>query len=173
MLTNNVMSLHTSPNYTIAGDSNAETGTLEATNCAYYVNGGGNGVGCGVSDPRTSSYGAGFNSIGGGVYAMQWTSDFIKVWFFPRGTVPYDIDSKTPNPSGWGLPVAYLWQNGDSVDDHFVDHSIIFDTTFCGGYAGVASVWNTTDPSTSCAVKTGYSTCNAYVGAQPSAFKDA
>ena len=35
--------------------------------------------GCGVTDNRPNSYGAGFNSNGGGVYAMQWTSSGIKV----------------------------------------------------------------------------------------------
>jgi hypothetical protein len=172
LLTTNAMSLHTSPNYTIAGDPNTETGILQAENCAYYE-GGGNGVGCGVADTRNTSYGAGFNAIGGGVYAMQWTSDFIKVWFFPRSEIPADIINMVPDPSGWGLPAADLVGTGDNIDAHFVDHAIVFDNTFCGDYAGAPGVWdNTGNPSISCAAITGYSTCSQFVGAVPSAFKD-
>ena len=168
--TQNGMTLHTSPNCTVSGDSRTQTGVLQAPNCAVYP-GNGNTVGCGVQDLRTTSYGAGFNDIGGGVYAMQWTSDFIKVWFFPRGSIPSDLDNKAPDPSGWGLPAAYF-QGSCSIDAHFVNHSIVFDNTFCGAYAGLPSVWNTRD-STSCAAATSYSTCNAFVGSVPSAFKDA
>jgi hypothetical protein len=165
------MSLHTSPNFTIAGDPNTETGILQAENCAYYE-GGGNGAGCGVADRRNTSYGAGFNAIGGGVYAMQWTSDFIKVWFFPRPEIPADIINRAPDPSGWGLPAADLIGTGDNIDEHFVDHAIVFDNTFCGDYAGAPGVWNTGNPNTSCAAITGYSSCSDFVGAVPGAFKD-
>jgi len=119
-----------------------------------------------VLDPRTSSYGTGFNAIGGGVYAMQWTSDYIRVWFFPRGSVPADITTGTPNPSAWGLPAANL-QGDCDIDEHFQQHKIIFDTTFCGEYAGVK--WNDT---TSCYASTGYPTCPEFVAAQPAAFKE-
>ena len=41
--------------------------------------------GCGVQATGTEySYGTGFNSVGGGWYAMERTSKFIKVWFWPR-----------------------------------------------------------------------------------------
>ena len=179
LFTNNVMSLHThnissSLNYELGGTPSTETGTLQATDCTVYVTpyGDGNYVGCGVSDPRTTSYGTGFNQNGGGVYAMQWTSDYIKIWFFPNGTVPQDITNKVPNPSGWGLPAGYMAAPGDQPDLMFADHSIIFDTTFCGSFAGVDDVWNATS-GPSCAVQTGYSTCNAFVAANPSAFQQA
>lgn len=82
-LTINVTSLHTSPNYTIARDSNAETRVLQARNCAYYE-GGGNDVGYGVADTQNTSHGAGFNATGGGAYATQRMPDPTKAWFFPR-----------------------------------------------------------------------------------------
>lgn len=118
-------------NCSIAGDPSTETGTVQGHDCAYYVcipisknccrwqslkvNGGGNGQGCGVLDSRTSSYGTGFNAIGGGVYAMQWTSDYIRVWFFPRQQIPTDILNLTPNPSNWGPPAANL-QGSCNID---------------------------------------------------------
>ena len=188
-------------NCSIAGDPSTETGTVQGHDCAYYVrlpisegcirwqrlkvNGGGNSQGCGVLDSRTSSYGAGFNAIGGGVYAMQWTSDYIRVWFFPRQQIPTDILNLTPNPSNWGQPAANL-QGSCNIDQSkfsmmmwtwcvlmftgFQNHQIIFDNTFCGSYAGVASVWNSS--TNSCLVQTGYPTCNQYVAANPSAFQN-
>lgn len=101
---------------------------------------------------------------------MQWTSEYIRVWFFPRDHVPEDITNKEPNPSSWGLPAANMM--GDcSIDEHFQQHNIVFDTTFCGEYAGSPNVWNS-DTNT-CAGETGYATCDAYVANHPEAFRDA
>jgi len=117
---------------------------------------------------------------------MQWTSDYIRVWFFQRSQIPQDITNLTPNPANWGLPAANL-QGSCNIDQSqclwfppvdrilifagFQSHEIIFDNTFCGSYAGVASVWNSS--MNSCLVQTGYPTCNAFVAAQPAAFQNA
>lgn len=53
-----------------------------------------------------NSFGSGFNAVGGGVYATLWTNEGIKVWFFPRNSVPGDIGRGAPDPSGWGVPMA-------------------------------------------------------------------
>jgi hypothetical protein len=99
---------------------------------------------------------------------MQWTSEYIRVWFFPRGQIPADIDAGTPNPANWGLPAANM-QGACVIDQHFQSHKIIMNNAFCGEYAGAASVWNSA--TNSCAARTGYSTCNAYVAAQPADFQ--
>jgi hypothetical protein len=101
---------------------------------------------------------------------MHWTSDYIRVWFFPRNAIPADITNKTPNPSSWGLPAANL-QGSCNIDQHFQGHKVILNNAFCGEYAGASSVWNST--TNSCAASTGYSTCNAYVAAVPGAFQNA
>ncbi|KAI1629261.1 concanavalin A-like lectin/glucanase domain-containing protein, partial [Exophiala viscosa] len=163
----NGITLHASPNCTIA-DTSPMTGALQTDNCAYYPQPGYN-VGCSISDDRTSAYGTTFNQNGGGVYAMQWTTDYIRVWFFPRGSIPSDITDLTPDPSSWGLPAANF--EGCVIDQHFQDHKIILNNDFCGSYAGDASVWNSS--SDSCATQTGYATCNEYVAFQPAAFQDA
>lgn len=100
---------------------------------------------------------------------MQWTSDFIRVWYFPRNSIPADITNKTPNPSGWGLPAANM-QGSCVIDDHFQAHKIILNNAFCGEYAGVQSVWNST--TNSCASSTGYATCTQFVASQPAAFQN-
>jgi hypothetical protein len=93
---NNQATLHTGPNCNITGQY--ETGTLLTTDCAVV-----DGNGCSVVDSNNASYGTGFNKNNGGVYATQWTTDFIRIWFFPRSQIPRDIQNKQPNPANWGV----------------------------------------------------------------------
>ena len=97
---------------------------------------------------------------------MQWESSGIYVWFFQRGQIPADITNGAPVTGNWGLPVAAFNGNaGCDIDAHFANNNIIFDTTFCGDWAG--SVWG----SSSCASLA--STCQDYVAANPGAFQNA
>lgn len=77
--TTDLSSLHTAGTCSIAGDR--ETGILQATDCTYDVSTGNNGAGCSVSNSNSNSYGLGFSSDNGGVYVMQWTSEYIRIWF--------------------------------------------------------------------------------------------
>lgn len=94
-------------------------------------------VGCSQTAGGEASYGSGFNANGGGVYALEWTSDHINIWFWPNGTQPSDL-SDSPDPAGWDTPTASF--NGGQpattcdIDSYFRDQSIIFDTTFCGQF---------------------------------------
>lgn len=119
------------------------------------------------SDPN--SYGTTFNSNGGGVYAMQWTSDVIRMWNFGPDAIPADITAGTPDPSTWSLP-AFTTEGGVcNIDELFANHKIVFDTTFCGGYAGQTGFWQ----ETTCYDADKYPTCDSYVGANPAAYKEA
>ncbi len=67
---------------------------------------------------------------------MQWTSDAIKIFFFPRtGTIPADIEAGNPDPSTWGTPTASFSGGNCDIDANFMNHNIVFDTTFCGQWA--------------------------------------
>lgn len=147
------------PNCTIAGSF--ETGTLQTSNCDVAAT---FGVGCGVSDNQPASYGTAFNANKGGVYATEWTSDYIRIWLFPRGSIPADITAGTPDPSTWGKPDTNF-QGACDIDTHFMNHNMVFDTTFCGDWAG--SVWQN-DPVCSQLAPT----CEQYVAANPGAFTD-
>jgi hypothetical protein len=103
--------------------------------------------------------------MGGGVFATQWTSDFIRIWFFPRNAVPLDIAEGTPDPTTWGFPQANF-QGSCDIDKKFANHKIIFDTTFCGDYAG--SVFGSDAVCNQTAVS-----CNSYVANNPAAFQNA
>ena len=41
----------------------------------------------------------GLNNDGGGVYATQWTSDYIRIWFFPRSVIPANTKTRMPTPA--------------------------------------------------------------------------
>jgi hypothetical protein len=69
----------------------------------------------------------------------EWTSAYIKVWFFPRAALPDTIANNEANPNitQFGIPTA-VFQGSCNIDQHFANHQIIFDTDFCGDYAGNA-----------------------------------
>jgi hypothetical protein len=108
------------------------------------------------------SHDATANSASLGVYAMEWTSSYIRTWFFPRNGIPADITAGVPNPSNWASPYANF-QGDCDIDSNFKNHQIVLDVTFCGDWAG--GVWGN-----GCAASTKTSSCAAYVGNNPSAF---
>lgn len=80
-----------------------------------------------------NAYGNGFNAIGGGIYAMEWTSHHIGFWSFPRGYEPEDVLGDAPDPSRWGPPHSdFVGGSNCDIDSHFMNHQIVFDMTFCG-----------------------------------------
>ena len=89
--------------------------------------------GCGVQGGGSASFGDGFNNAKGGVYAMEWTSDAINVWFFGRNSIPNGISGNSPDPSTWGTATAsFQGGSGCKLDDHFKNNNIVFNTAFCG-----------------------------------------
>lgn len=160
--TTNQMTLHTASGCNM-GNAGSDAGTtLVGGDC----NAGNGNTGCGQVTKNTQNYGSGFNANGGGVYAWEWTSSFISIYFFPRNAIPEDIQSGKPDPAAWGKPTAKFAGSCD-IDTHFTQHSIILDTTFCGDWAG--QVWS----SGGCAASTKAATCNAYVSENPNAFSNA
>lgn len=159
--TTDSITLHTAAGCTVSNNNSAAGTTTLQDNCnADNAN-----TGCGVSTTNSNGYGTGFNAAGGGVYAMQWAPTGIYVWFFQSGSIPADITSGVPNVPGWGTPMAAFSGSGCDFDTSFANHNIVFDTTFCGSWAG--SVWETS----SCASLA--DTCDDYVANNPSAFADA
>jgi hypothetical protein len=96
---------------------------------------------------------------------MQWASTGIYVWFWKRGSIPSDITNGSPNTMSWGTPMASFSGSGCDFDTAFKNHNLVFDTTFCGSWAG--SVW----PSSSCSSLA--ATCDDYVANNPAAFANA
>jgi nicotinate-nucleotide pyrophosphorylase (carboxylating) len=175
-----------------AGDINAApfTGLMSTDDCDVAASGQLKNVGCSIHAPGIMSgipnggsgntdtsgaapfpsYGTEFNKAQGGVYAMEWTTTSISVWFFPRDspgfTESFSSNATATNPSAWGTPIAHFGGSGCDFSGRFKDLKIIFNTAFCGEWAGAE--WDK-----SCAKKTGVATCNAYVRDNPEVFKEA
>ena len=181
----NRMTLHTNAGMSIDNSSiNTDifTGNLVTADCDVNDPNQDKNAGCQIADqPNLLSFGTGFNQQGGGVFAMEWTSDAIKIWFFPRSQIsswPADLLTDSPNPSGsssnstnvaWPTPNAVFQSpTPGTIDAHFCALQLVFDTTFCGDWAGAPSVWNS-DPT--CAPLA--DTCEDYVTNTPEAFTEA
>jgi len=173
--TNNQATIHTNVGCTLAS-SNSSTlaisgNVIAGTDCAASTTG---NQGCGIRAATSNSFGAGFNSNNGGVYAMKWDTSGVAVYFFPRGSEPADITAGVPQPDSWG-PAQARWPAA-SCDPFkfFTDHHAILDTTLCGQWAG--AVWNVPGApgqEQSCAQRTGVSTCEAFVRANGAAMDEA
>lgn len=121
--TQNALTLHTNAGCAITNNGGF-LGALNTPNCDGNAPGQANNAGCQIAASATNTYGAGFNANGGGVYATEWTSSAISIYFFPRGSIPSDISSGNPNPSSWGKPLAQF-QGGCDIDSHFKDQQIV------------------------------------------------
>ncbi|KAL0944291.1 mixed-linked glucanase [Colletotrichum truncatum] len=128
-----------------------------------------NNAGCNYLPPSSyqATYGDSFNAVGGGVYALEWTSDAIRIWHWTRQCIPPDVVSKKPDPSTWGLPIALFGTSTCEVDKYFKNMSIVLQTNFCGDYA--ANIWGRGDDTCNQRAPT----CVEYVARNPSAFRNA
>ncbi|CEI40256.1 hypothetical protein FVEN_g1811 [Fusarium venenatum] len=161
----NIMSAHTAEGCILdPADSNLFSGIRRNLDCGV----GTNNVGCGFNPPEsdTSSYGDGFNAIGGGVYAMEWDSEYISIWHFPRGAIPADIEAKRPDPRKWGLPQSLFGGAKCNVDEYFSDMKLVLNINFCGDYG--EGTWGSSKVCKALAP-----TCKEYVANNPTAFREA
>ncbi|KAI0094915.1 glycoside hydrolase family 16 protein [Irpex rosettiformis] len=133
----NQVTWHTGPNCTLSPNASF-TGTVAVHGHPNVVcNGLADGnAGCAIIEWSRASYGPTFDAAGGGVFAMKWDDTGISVWSFYRALVPEDIQAGQPEPDTWGVPVAYLAPSLCNPMTNFVNHSIVFDITFCGDWAG-------------------------------------
>jgi hypothetical protein len=117
-----------------------------------------------------NNYGQGLSDNGGGVYITEWTSAFVRVWFFGRDDIPSSVTDGSPDISEFGLPMANF-QGSCDIDTHFANHSIIINTDFCGAWAGFAYSGFSECPLTPGA--SGFDSCVDFVGNNPQNFTQA
>lgn len=131
----NQMTLHTSSGCSI--NNSGFSGHLDTSNCDVEAANQAANAGCAIASTSDQSYGSGFNKANGGIYATEWKSDSINVWFFPNGSAPSDILGGSPNPSSWGTPAAKFAGNCD-INSHFKDLQIVrryvFGVNLCDSY---------------------------------------
>ena len=170
---NDLTTLHTSDNCHQATEDTssfpgswapAADGASPADNCYVYAPDQWSNQGCGING-WSQPVGSSFNSQKGGVYALEWVPDnFIRAFYFPRDGIPQDLLNNAPQPDNWGTPYARFLLSGDSCSsDHFVNNQIVFDTTFCGDWAG-------SNFASMCGTST---SCTDYVKYNPSDFQEA
>ncbi|KAJ5102504.1 hypothetical protein N7532_003033 [Penicillium argentinense] len=138
------------------------SGVVNATGCGEDLG----TIGC-VIEGEQGSYGTSFNKQGGGVYAMEWTEEYLKIWFFPRAKIPESITDGKPDPSQFGIPMALVQEDCD-VANSFKPQSFTFDVTFCGDWAG-GVFGDSGCPATS---SDSFQSCHNYVANHPAAFKE-
>jgi len=126
MVTHNSMTLHTEPGCTQEDPTQTST-LINSTDCSFEAN---ENAGCSVTDPSSSSYGAGFASAEGGVFVTEYAnaSTGISVWFFNRSSVPDSISSNSSSisTSDLGTPTANWPNTGCSISEFFFPNSSLF-----------------------------------------------
>ncbi|KAK8065675.1 concanavalin A-like lectin/glucanase domain-containing protein [Apiospora hydei] len=153
----NQMTLHTTDGCDMSVKRKM-TGTTLQNDCFNETN---SNAGCGVQG-NDASYGATYNAAGGGIMAMEWRNEGIRMWQFGRSSIPADITSKKPDPSTWGVAAADFPNTGCSMDTHFRNQSIIANIDLCG------QLTNAVYAESGCP-----SNCTDFVANNPQAFKDA
>ncbi|WWC58314.1 uncharacterized protein I303_100854 [Kwoniella dejecticola CBS 10117] len=165
---NNLFTLHSDAdcNMPAASGQNRGTGTALLSDCT-------GGVGCGVRDTSSKSFGEEFNEGEGGIFVMRRSrTRGFSFWFWPHNSpkAPTDITtgSNVIMESLWNTPIANFPADQCDINRHFDDHEIIINLTFAGSWAGAAPQW----AASGCAGNVGW-TPNDYVDKNPQAFTDA
>jgi hypothetical protein len=174
LYTDNIYSIHTGdgctiPNSAVSSMSKVSIVETGGTNCDATKD----TEGCGFSDHLSTSFGQGFNTAGGGVFALQFDTTGIKMWFFQTGSVPSDITSQAPTPSSWGTPRMTVPTANCSPTTFFKDLMMVVDTNLGGSFTeGVWAVDGAGGQAESCKTQTGFDTAAKYVQTQGSKFGD-
>ncbi|KAL4966110.1 putative GPI anchored endo-1,3(4)-beta-glucanase [Aspergillus stella-maris] len=159
----NKIVLHTSGSCDVGGDHDM-SGDMTSSECGDASG----TIGCVVEGQQGSS-GDPFNKANGGVYAMEWQKEYLKIWFFPRSSIPTSLTEGKPDTSAFGTPMAHL-QGSCNFEERFTHQKMILDTTFCGDWAGGVfgdSGCPVKDPSNP------IQSCVNYVAENPAAFENA
>ncbi|KAH8166553.1 hypothetical protein CIB48_g1705 [Xylaria polymorpha] len=154
----NQMTLHTTKGCSVGGVKREMTGSSLHSNC---YNGTNDNAGCGVDGP-TNSFGSDYNNLQGGIMAMEWRDQGIRMWQFGREAIPADITAQQPDPSSWGKAAADFPNTDCNIASHFRNQSIIANIDLCGQYAGGVYA------QSGCP-----SNCTDYVANNPNAFENA
>ncbi|KAJ7253692.1 hypothetical protein B0H12DRAFT_1233567 [Mycena haematopus] len=170
----NIYSIHTGSGCSIpssAVSSMSQVTVVDGTDCDATVN----PAGCGFSDKDATSFGPGFNKAGGGVFALQFDTTGIKMWFFQAGSVPSDITSLAPTPSTWGSPRMSVPTSSCSPTSFFSDLMMVVDTNLGGTSpkASGAPVHGAGGQAKSCKSQTGANTAADYITSHGSEFGEA
>lgn len=129
----NLMTLHTSDGCDM-DVKRLMSGSVAGGTC--YNGEGSDNQGCGVKSPTSAGFGAQYNDAQGGVTAVEWRPEGIRIWEFARSSVPGDIAARKPDPSSWGQASADFPSTSCDMGSHFRNQSIIANIDLCGALGG-------------------------------------
>ena len=136
--------------------------TLKTSDCTSPDN---ENIGC-SSAMSPGSFGPTFNQANGGVYAMNWDTNGMKVWFFPRSNIPQDLAAGSPDLASFPEPdIFYAFGAGTCDPSFFQRMKMIINLTFCGDFAAAPSLFNARDQCPG--------TCNDFVAQNPDGLSEA
>ncbi|EIW77172.1 glycoside hydrolase family 16 protein [Coniophora puteana RWD-64-598 SS2] len=137
LMSSNQMALHTTSGCTLSSTA-TQLGTTDVTDCS-------SAAGCTVTETSNSSYGSNFE---GGVWATQFDSSGIFIWFWSRSNVPSSITGATStssiDPSSWGTPHANYSSSTCNIEQYFSPQNLVLDITLCGDWAGLSQFYSST-----------------------------
>ncbi|KAK0627552.1 concanavalin A-like lectin/glucanase domain-containing protein, partial [Immersiella caudata] len=131
-------------------------GSTVSTDCHYEINW---NQGCSVQESNGL-----WGSETGGVYAMEWTDEFIKVWSW--AVAPADVQAGTPDPTTWGKAHYAVTDASCDIGKAFNNMKFVINIALCGD--GPNSNW----VSSGCAASTGKSECWHYAREEPAKFEE-
>lgn len=90
----------------------------------------------GCKPPQKRYLGEIFNMYPG-TFAAEWNNNTIKVWHFPEGSEPADLNGD-PNPESWDPEKLLTWFpfEPDTCQNAFSPQELVINTELCGDYAG-------------------------------------
>ncbi|KAM3498790.1 hypothetical protein MY10362_007906 [Beauveria mimosiformis] len=138
-------------------DSAGVTGSLQRADCSHEQY----NLGCNVMDTKGP-----WGSPAGGVYAMEWTDSYIRIFTWSPADAPSNINSAHPDTAAWGKPVMELRDGPCNLKRQFAPQKLILNIDFCGSAAGQPALWE------ECKKLTGETECYKYVRNNPKAYKD-
>ncbi|KIJ64383.1 glycoside hydrolase family 16 protein [Hydnomerulius pinastri MD-312] len=140
LMNNNQMALHTQPGCSHTTPQN-QVGSSILNDCST-------GSGCTVAETKQNSYGSGFAAASGGVFAAQFDTSGIYIWFWSRADLPDSVKqaatSSIADTSSWGAPSAAYPSSSCDISKFFGAQQLVIDITLCGDWAGVQSVYQST-----------------------------
>ncbi|GJC98421.1 beta1,3-endoglucanase [Colletotrichum higginsianum] len=140
-----------------------QTSKVNTPNCDQWAPGQYQNEGCTTTATSADPWG----SSDGGIYAVEWTDDYIKFFSWTHGAAPKDVGSDSPDTSSWGTPSMLISNDKCNINSHFSDQRLVINIDFCGVLAGNEYIWKD-----QCAASTGHAVCSTYVAQNPSAYKD-
>ncbi|KAK1593360.1 concanavalin A-like lectin/glucanase domain-containing protein, partial [Colletotrichum navitas] len=140
-----------------------QTSKVNTANCDQWAPGQYQNEGCAANATSADPWG----SADGGIYAVEWTDEYIKFFAWTHDAAPKDIGSDSPDTSSWGTPSMLISNDKCNIESHFSDQRLVINIDFCGTLAGNEFIWKD-----QCATSTGHAVCSSYVAQNPSVYKD-